>query len=234
MTQSQIDDRKSKRAVLRRKDTRTAASLLKRYLGKPRHLDHFERAAKSQSKSLLLLLPGELRMKVLRNLLKSEKVIETKSELRESWLLIYPDGEKTLDITEREYLQQTTLSSQLMRCCQMLYDETRYVLYQENKLSIKLSQSSCHVLDLDLNLPQFTRKLDDQDQDILSIAKDRRSLRPFLTIYPIIAGFGAIVVKMSPKSHADLYADCRLFRNLLHGKRITISFSSAQLSTVRP
>lgn len=223
--------RKNK-AALKKRRTEYITKLLDSRVTEPKLMSDFVKSARRQKQSPLLRLPGELRVKILRNLLKTDKVIESKSEMqmqsyrRWSQTHVGPVDDEEIQRVETRYRRQTKLSSQVLRCCQALYADGRHILYQENKLSINLTKRRYGVLDLDLEIPQLTRQLDHPDQSIFSLATRHKSLHPFLTVYAVISEFGSLVVSMDQQEHQDLYADCRLFRELFHGKRLEISFPS--------
>ncbi|KAK5953271.1 hypothetical protein OHC33_005839 [Knufia fluminis] len=82
----------------------------------------FEMQAVSQVASPLMRLPAELRLKILRNLLKNDGPRDPVPELANQY--------QTTD-------RMTELSSQVLACCQRLLHEARAVLYHENTIPIR-------------------------------------------------------------------------------------------------
>lgn len=76
-------------------------------------------------------LPTEIRVKILRNLLRRGEVLRFISTAWE----VTTKQPMTLDHFE-ETKKYTQLSSQLLRCCQALLREGRQILYEENTLQI--------------------------------------------------------------------------------------------------
>lgn len=116
----------------------------------------FEQPQHPQNQSQLLSLATEIRLKILRYLLKFEG-----GEIKDFI---------TLDMTENEYYKHLDRSAQILATCQQLLWEGRDVLHGENELviSVKSSASSMvhlHLRDTDLALPGY-------DDDLLNDVPD--------------------------------------------------------------
>lgn len=100
----------------------------------------FRSPVQSQSSSPFLQLPAELRVRVLRNLLKSES-----KELHAGCAVRCAES---ATFCEDKYHPGNQLLSQISRCCQSLYREGSAILYGENILQIRgatqFHQSTTH------------------------------------------------------------------------------------------
>lgn len=96
---------------------------------------------------LLLELPAEIRLKILRNLMKSANGLQAVSCYPDFDPEAYKRGEagmcnidisKATTLGKREVQEACQLSAQLRRCCKQLRDEGSHVLYTENPLEVVL------------------------------------------------------------------------------------------------
>lgn len=90
----------------------------------------FTKSATSRTRSPLLRLPAELRFKVLRNLLQTSRMIRMKQHARNS------------EESNEAYSTNTSLSGQMLSCCQQLFMDGIQILYGENTLEIACVHSA--------------------------------------------------------------------------------------------
>lgn len=92
-------------------------------------ISSFSQPRLSQNASPLLALPAELRLKILRNLLKEESL---------------PVAYYLEDSSRESVERALSLSAQVLRCCQTLYLEGLDILYNENILCINVDKNRFH------------------------------------------------------------------------------------------
>lgn len=162
----------SKRGCYRRQEVDTEIDLQE-----PMLIATFSASAELQSSSLLLSLPAELRTKIPRKLLRRESMIVDKvSLISKSRKTDRSDAE---NIAEQKYIEQTTLSAQILACCQQLCLEGRHILDKWNKFGFSLQPSSgwacaptVNILNYEIDVPRKISEMTDTDQSLyLSIKK---------------------------------------------------------------
>lgn len=207
--------------------------------------DTFEKPSDPQAGSPLLQLAAELKLKILRLLLKKGDIIRCSEDYNNhhafddefcpAW---YKNG-----LYDRDY----QLSSKLLQSCQQLYHEGKAVLYQENTLSIYCSSTSwdlweCCVFGIWTFYPADPRKWPAYQDSLLEYSKIK--CRCFLAegdallevicdageryydpgkqvrnLYPAISEFENIEVI----SHeGDMLLIARAFREIVHGKNVVL------------
>ena len=82
-------------------------------------------------------LPTEIRLNVLRNLLRSSTDLEFHNFDRENFYG-HDEPRKLCNVAREKYLKQLHLSSQVLRCCKLLLAEGRPNLYSENRFCVAL------------------------------------------------------------------------------------------------
>lgn len=206
-----------------------------------------------QASSPLLRLPAELRIKILRNLHRKESVIhperyflDCKSRMVEARLNGQNDEEQKLDALET-YEEHVSLSSQTMRTCQQLRDESGDILYMTNTLLISMAQQmrccqcdniSLQVLNTDLELPsaeQIRQHTDTQICDYVTDTKNQllphlhkynmnqyTQLEEFLQTYQAVSRFQSIQLQISWDEWEEGAACVRMLRTLFHQKDVLI------------
>ena len=201
-----------------------------------------------QGASSFLLLPAELRTKILHHLLRSSEPIPT-----------YP-RRSTRDNSETNEQYNINFSSQLLRCCQQLYIEGQHILYHKNILCIDIEftlpstrtpdegplwwkPDRCFVLDLQLRLPSHAADpislLDyimKQEQGGASWSLCPRSCDagdpPYTLpqIYPSLTLFRNIRLLVCDR----LLIACRVMRDFLLDKHVTLGLVEAFNETDQP
>lgn len=184
----------------------------------------FQLSQNSQAFSRLVQLPAELILIVLRLLLKSPTPIRS---LRQEQ--IKPGIDSDLSLSDQR------LSAQVLRCCQYLHQTGQTVLYEENTVALYFSnrrgQPFCYFLDkstkfashpLDIpkdsfNLLFYTRSLSPQRE---ANAKELMEER-----YSALLRFKMIHTVMSLDFHEDVFTACRLLRELVKAKQVTVDLS---------
>ncbi|KAK5092620.1 hypothetical protein LTR70_001991 [Exophiala xenobiotica] len=170
-----------------------------------------------QNISPLLRLPAELRIKVLRNLLKKSQPIPAQKPRSSS----APDDDDTTNGP-----RDLNLSSQLLRASQQLYEEGRQVLYKENVLSIEygpgspLSCDECQVLGFTLNIPSDPSRLPSTKFSFFDFAKRR----PYslLKMYPALLSFQNIDLTVRSTKKDFVLVICRVMRDFPLGKDVNL------------
>ena len=202
----------------------------------------FSKPQRSQKGSRLMQLPAEIRVKILRSLLKANESI-------------VPFYNGSSDLTwghQRDlvkYKDNTQLSAQVMRACQKLHGEAQHILYAENTLDIQIlprsrNEMHCSLLSYRSIIPGIVDKLGKMKNDLFSaeyplmyLPRNGTNLRS-ATDLEICADkvFGAYKVRLDVVNglqQQNVYVVCRLLRNLLYGKRVKIIFPHADLWKVK-
>lgn len=201
-----------------------------------------------QDVSPLLQLPAELRIKILRSLLKKPKPIYARSSSSSS----AKDGSD-----EFNQPHDLELSSQLLRTCQQLYEEGRHVLYNENVLCVEYRPDTvdwltgstgtdiCCVLGQHLNLPYRPFGLPCRISSFFEYARERDKVseRPspvwhtmklpnysLAQIYPALVAFRHITLEVRNPSKNRVFIACRVLHDLLVGKHVTMAFLETRSS----
>lgn len=127
-----------------------------------------------QSSSPLMICPAEIRLEVLRMLLKSQQALLTEERHDACKICDRASASKTAaesasdtddedepkskappGCTSEGFYDQRcfNLSSQILRCCQQLHDEARPMLCYENMLSVFFDNGDCYTLDAMTEVP---------------------------------------------------------------------------------
>lgn len=131
-------------------------------------MESFRQRRMAQVQSPLLRLPAEMRVKILRNILKSDQPLYSMEKYRH-------ESPKNFKKVRRLYYAQLRLSSQFLCTCQQVKDEGEQVLYGENVLCIlyrcdmrwdsRVSHGSigsdCHILRWSTKLPKIDCAMED-------------------------------------------------------------------------
>lgn len=92
----------------------------------------FAKRRDPQSASTLMTLPAELRLKILRMLLKKGDVLASFRQY------LGADEQPYTEEHQQRYSKNVlSLSAQIVVCCQMLHEESLAILYKENTVSIE-------------------------------------------------------------------------------------------------
>ncbi|KAK5953416.1 hypothetical protein OHC33_005360 [Knufia fluminis] len=191
----------------------------------------FDLPTNTQASSNLLQLPAEIRLKILRLLHKRATPIENFED-------IYGRRE------EAEYHSYTlglSLSSQLLQCCQALYNEGQHILYHENVLVAQCScplnlgtePPMCTMVDITFPMPAIHCNQQEEVHDLLSSAKyaarctlNRGTCRKYqnrlLRFQPALLRFRQVRLIMNDMSPFAITSCCRVFRSSLLGKDLVI------------
>lgn len=101
----------------------------------------FLRAETMQTSSMLMSLPAEIRLKILRSLLRKGEALQS-SGSRDSNVNWLKEGSK--------FAEDMQLSAQIMSCCQAMYHEAEEILYKENVLQVDLTHRTESKIDIDI------------------------------------------------------------------------------------
>ena len=113
--------------------------------------DTFQTPARQQTACPLLSLPAELRVKVLRMLMKSPDPIIPFRRASDYYYEHEDDDEYEFgnDYQTRDsYLDSLCMSAQVLSSCRQLCSDGMHVLYGENTLQVKCTQEEEHGLDI--------------------------------------------------------------------------------------
>lgn len=112
-------------------------------------INHFRNVPDQQASSTLLQLPAELQLEVLRYLLLHGRPIET-------WKSHYEDWERKEKSPATKKSEWLSLSPQILRCCQLLYQNGTNILYHENTITLEAfnypglyTRQACFITTLD-------------------------------------------------------------------------------------
>lgn len=181
----------------------------------------FSKPAAAQESSHFLSLPAEVGQKTLRLLLKSPDRLQSEKQYNDRWQEAHVPG----------WDDKTNLSSQLLRCSQLLYHEGKHVLYEENVLSVWFTwqngEARCDILGTSINFPP-------DPLDFLSKTIDRLAFDecpPGITIEPsdewfisnaAIGHFGRVEVVLNTDLLDPAYLACHVLRALFKDAHISI------------
>lgn len=176
--------------------------------------------------SRLLQLPAELRLAILRCLLKRNEPLIGEHEYRASSGFDSVKTESNLD-----------LSPQILPCCQQLYEEARPILYQENTLAILHgSEGNCYVLDFGIDFTDYDWSQADEITDLMSLAEYmlltksepkfyRGELQRLLRNRSILHEFQKLDITLYGYERGSIFNAVRMLRNLVTGKQVTVRFT---------
>ena len=173
-------------------------------------------------------LPAELRLKILRFLLRSAEPICNLGDSSTTTQQGYNE-------LQEKFEAQTKLSAQLLRVCQALHQEASHVLYSENVLEITWTEAStsaraicdehdlCNILTYQIHYPVYCG--DDPLGDEL-VALTTRELffghidarESLITAYSTITRFQKFHVIVNMDDSHNIFYACRALRDLLHNK----------------
>ena len=211
----------------------------------------FQHHPNPQNGSRLIRLPAELRVKILRNLLKKPSPIQSLAE-----------RDPANNDARAQYDADTSLSSQVLRTCQIAYNEGLLILYKENIIQLHIredSDNSCELgsFDLTIRYPLDADDISMHQDALLEFAGNAEHCDNCVTIsecvgsfpaycenpacegyyknsgkdlvdqYPVLQQFTHIRLVLSWMSNKNgvFVVACRALRDLLRGKHVSISFS---------
>lgn len=187
-----------------------------------------------QNKSPLLDLPVELRVKILRYVLRKDGPITSLGEV----LMTKVPRSSCHEI----YNANATLSAQVLRTCQQLYDEGGEILYGENTLSIcylgRRHRASgpddlCYILDYTINLS--LSRIEKPCDTLITVQEyfgGRKSeMEPYtLRRYSQLAKFKHYRLVICYIHRESILTACRVLQPLLLEKDVTLFPSNAGTS----
>jgi len=179
-----------------------------------------------QNKSPLLDLPVELRVKILRYVLRKAGPITSLGEVR---MTKVPRSS-----CHEIYNANATLSAQVLRTCQQLYGEGGEILYGENTLSICYSgyrsrasgpDDLCHILDYTINLS--ASRIEKSCDTFITIQDyfggHKSEMEPYtLRRYSQLAKFQHYRLKIRYMHRENILTACRVLQPLLLEKDVTL------------
>ncbi|KAK5947054.1 hypothetical protein PMZ80_001200 [Knufia obscura] len=173
----------------------------------------FSQPCQSQSASRLLQLPPELRIKILRMLLRSSAPLAPLLEEKQK-----PDERHSFD-----------LSGQVLATCQVLHKDASMILYKENILTIKVVPADqdwgleCYVVDARMDLVHEPHDLPLTEYDLLSIARSSNPKTHFEECYEGLSQISNVRVILQPAyATRDIaFITCMVLQDLLRGKNVT-------------
>lgn len=177
-----------------------------------------------QVDSRLIWLPIELRTKILRLLLRTLEPLPASAAYN----------------CKADF----QLSSQILRCCQTLYDETHHILYKENVLSVDCTSDlpvhALVLLDCVVYLPVYPLLSAKSVTDLESAAQNDAQNCPehqfhyerCSRIIPALSKFDRMHVNFKPNfdSLQEISSPCRLLRSIATRKRIKVNLPELQSS----
>ena len=181
----------------------------------------FQQSSRRQSASRLLSMPSELRLLILRNLLKHEDVLQP---LR--WT------------GRQEYKATVQLSAQLLQTCQQLYAEASHVLYKENIVEIRCRvyqrRHWCDILEASVVIPEKLSEVKDADCTLPVLAAQRTVAGPWARVarsnpawlikhYLLLKRFDLWCLNIQYETQDQVFIACRALQDLLHGKEVVTS-----------
>jgi len=191
-------------------------------------------ARNPQTSSCLIQLPAELRIKVLRLLLRSPNPLTDLEEFG-----MESDGP---DMTG--YEQGIELSAQLLLCCQQLHSEGHQILYGENTLYIHFEWRNrirpnlfyCDILGATTEIPEKMEYLNGFDDSLRYQADDyarngdcsyddRDSARQLAKMLPTIEKFQHFLDYLEVFDQEHLSIGCRVLQQLLFEKDVVFVFN---------
>lgn len=179
-----------------------------------------------QSQSPLLDLPAELRVKILRYVLRKEGPI---TSLKEVQVNSHPDSN-----FHEIYDANAMLSAQILRTCQQLHEEAEQILYKENILFICYNGNRfgsrgpddlCHNLDFSINLS--ASRIEELSGTFVTIQDyfvGRESTMGPYTVsrYSQLMKFQHYRLKICYSCRESILTACRVLQPLLLDKDVTL------------
>jgi len=193
----------------------------------------------NDSPNYILGLPAELRLKILRYLLKRKEPIYSRMEFDERCRR-REEPYCTEKLMPQRYRSQGALSSQLLSTCQQLCLEGRDVLYRENTLCVyygsgprnyRSRTECCCILESSATVPLDLTRLKDVMSGLLDCTDTPkgdgrttwlRDAQPLAQAYPAIGAFQKIHLTLDPFMANGAWVASRILRELLSGKDVTI------------
>ena len=145
---------------------------------------------------------------------------------------------------DRDYYSEVQLSSQVLRCCQLLHAEAGRVLYKENVLGITFGSRSdeddedhglthCEIFDTATQLPEHCFDIPEAQYDPLSWgsvvneAPQPIAWRSPLAVldenkYDAAQRFDMIEITVNCTQTYKVFVACRILRDLVKGKDVTV------------
>ena len=183
----------------------------------------FTLTTNQQASSPLIQLPSELRIKILRQLHKSDEPI--------------------IEAT-------TTLSGQVLRCCQRLYTEAYHVLYAENTVSIEsISRTMidtfmrCSMLGSTIFLNARTKRMQfsgdtgskgivdlsrGEEEGLAHEAAEANARKVYeSTTHTFARKSEQYLLTIRYRSTDDVWTACYAYQHVVHNKSVTISLEPA-------
>lgn len=194
----------------------------------------FQVAPQRQGSSMLMTLPGEVRNKILRNLMSNSAPILP----RTSYQVLSYSNYSEVEVST-EYLKNVARSSQILRCCQNLYHEAIPILYQENTLWVIVGSlpdafysNTLHLSALDtiLKCPTRVQDLETADTNIFSqsyIASHNPCPAHTQNILKACDRFSRVQLYTFTDDQEGLFVTCFLLRDFLLNKKVHIRVSSS-------
>lgn len=190
-------------------------------------------------------LPAELRVKILRMLLKSPDPLDASNPFDDE-----ADSESTSADTDDDSEPEgcSKLSAQLLSCCQQLYAECAQVLYEENSLEVccdwevsdwpatlEMELFYCRILGDATQIPTKLKYLDGLDDSLLHHASkcagnrfnspaERKSAKRLGTMLPATGRFRHIRMHVVAYKQKEIFIACRVLKDLLSDKDVVMSF----------
>ncbi|KAK5941911.1 hypothetical protein PMZ80_005862 [Knufia obscura] len=181
---------------------------------------HFKLDRNPQDNSLLLKLPTELRVKVLRNLHVRHHPIKIDWETS--------DDHKDIPKVDSFPLE---LSSQVLRTCQQLYIESHDTLYKYNTLDIVVKPSGSGrtaILILNRRASFFSNMtLNNLSgiqpfEELAAAAKERLKAEPMIN-YSVLARFHQFRLEIRYRWAETIFKTCRILKDLLYDKDVRLA-----------
>lgn len=210
----------------------------------PTLLKHFATPPKTQAGSLLLSTVPELRLKILRNLLRSDGDIT-------HYQTVDTETRRTVSIRPRESTQsfderfkraqgaRYEFSSQVMACCQQLYYEASAILYKENTASIlwgEFHQIYAPAFAFELPFRSLPFGAYRTEADLATTEGQVRqhmigchSKFSIRNIYPALSEFERINITLKTRSHEQFFVMARLLRGLLRNKIVKVTILQCKM-----
>lgn len=180
----------------------------------------FQLPRNPQQSSELMQLPSELRLKILRCLVK------VLTPIAPVWI---HDRRQLRPDFRNLYNWSKGLSSQILQVCQRLNEEGECILYMKNPLLLSFQQHEWEVLDAQCEVPGSVTELaaiSQRGTDLQSIAA-RGYGRLLSQLYKSISKFENLRLAFSVNSREGLFILCHTVESLVRGKCVTFAPTTA-------
>lgn len=206
-----MSDTLSPQTVLENKSSKTAK--------RPNASARFFQRCNSQNASRLTQLPAEIRLKVLRLLLKHPGYLEPVLIERDRG---FDPGSSDDPIIE--------LSAQLLACCQSLHKQAWPILYGENILRIVCQSASlyhsCYILGSGIQLHCNADDMPADDYDLISLMRRTtdisRNTQRLLAHWNGLSKIKHIHLTIGHALRDEIFVACRAVHRLLRNKNVLI------------